>query len=1453
MLQSVLNLAGSTVGTVVGAVNGVAELVSAATSGIAASSPGRVHVPLRGVHTGRVATTGVEGQLLAHDGVRRAEVNAALGHVMIEFDPDLLTAAEVLDLVREVEQECGLASEPYAGREHPGSPRRALQEIALFGVHTAGLVYTTLGRAVPAAPIALPASVLALVDTAPRLRRLVASLVGEPVADALLSTGAAASNALGKRPLGLIVDACHRYSLYQESQARRRAWVAWDTMLAGQEGAHRAGAQPVDPRSAQIPPGPVEKIADRAGVIALGGAAALFAATRTTSAVTAALVLGAPKAGRFGREGFAAQLGRDAAARGSLVLDHDVLRRLDRVDAIVLDAEVLLTGRHAIDDVVPLAEEPGSELSELVEHAHDLVDLDRPGRRRTHEGWTVEPLGPEPPGRAAQVAATLAQRTSMVLTLRRGDEPVALIGVSQALDPFAEAVVTAAARAGLVLVAGPWELARRLETDGAVPGAAELTDSVRALQADGHVVALVSRSQHAALAAADIGIGMVPPRQVPPWTADVLTRAASEVCLLLAAVSTAHQVSRRAAQLAVAGSGLGILLAVLGPVPGAAGRASIAVNLAALLALGLGTWSGMSVARRPEPIPADRTPWHAMSAGAVLDALGSARSGLPEPESRRRHREQPAPDDHDEVGLTRATIEELANPLTPALAAGAGVSAATGSILDPLLITIVLAVNALIGGVQRVGTQRALRTLRHSSASRVHVRRGESEVELRADELVEGDVIRLQTGDAVPADCRVLSGHDLEIDESSLTGESVPVPKSNRATSARVLADRHSMLYEGTVVATGRVDGVVVATGDRTEVGRALHQDGEQTPPSGVEVRLRALTARILPISIGAGLALIPVDLLRRRPAGLALSRAVSLAVAAVPEGLPFVATVAELAAARRLSARGALVRNPSTIEALGRVNMLCFDKTGTLTEGRISLRQVSDGTDTATVDEPLPPHLQDIVAAAVRASPFRADPRQVTHQTDRAVLRGARAIGVSAENGHALVEQLDELPFESNRSYHATLWRGHSGIRISLKGAPEVVLPLCSTRRRNGDTQPLDERARAAIESEVHRLAAQGHRVLAVAQRRVPERARLTETDVQDLEFRGLIALVDPVRPTAAQAVATLRAAGVEIAMITGDHPSTAESIAAELDALNGRTVMIGTELEELTDTQLTDALPRTAVFARVTPAQKARIVRLLQQSGLAVAVTGDGTNDAPAIRLADVGIALGARATAAAREAADVVVTDDRIETITDAIVEGRGMWSSVRDALSILLGGNLGEIVYTLGTGLAGGSSALNARQLLLINLLTDVLPAMAVAVRPPPDATPDQLLAEGPERSLGGALTRDIQARAAITATAAALAWLLARPVSTPAQSSTTGLVALVGAQLGQTLAVRGRTPLVAAAVIGSIALLVTAVQVPGLSRVVGSSPLLPHQWGIAVTAAAAATAAQLVAQQVLTPR
>ncbi|MBC3194503.1 HAD-IC family P-type ATPase [Pseudonocardia sp. C8] len=1450
MWQRLIDAAAGTIGTVVGVAAGAAELVTTAATGAVSAAPGRVHVRMRGVHLPGAADR-VEEVLLAHEAVHRVEVNAVLGDVLVEFDPERVDGAAAIRLVRDAERTCELTTAPHASPDHPADPGTVLREATLAGLNAVGMLAAAVGTPRVRAPIGFPLSVLPHVDASPALRAAFTKVLGEPLADPLLGGIAAFSNTTGRRPVGLLVDGVHRAARHTEARARRRSWTEWETGLAGRAGSHRATAVPAGPRPVPLPPGPVEKVADRAAVATLAGSAALLAATGATPLVDAALSAGLPKAARAGREAYAARLGRDAAVRGCLVLDSSALRRLDRVDTIVLDAGILQTGRHAVDAVLPLTEDSGAEHSELVERAHDLADPHRPGRRRGRDGWSIGPIGRAPAAAVAARAAELADRSSRVLVLRHGDEPVAVVGVSETLDPFAEAVVAAAGESGLVLIGGPADLVRRSGGDGAVPGGAALAGSVRELQRTGHVVALIG-GRDAALAAADVGIGIGTPGSRPPWGADVLVRDPGEACLLLGAVGPARQASLRAAQLAVAGSGLGALLAVLGPPGRAAARAAVAVHAAALCAQALGTWSAMAVARRPAPIAADRTPWHAMSPRVVLDTLNSSRTGLAEAEWRRRSRERPRQVGPEELGLVRASVDELANPITTTLTAGAGVSAATGSLLDPMLIIFVLGVNALIGGVQRVSADSALRTLHHSSATRVRVRRGAADEDRTTDELVDGDVIRLQAGDSVPADCRVLSAHDLEVDESSMTGESVPAAKSPQATGARTVADRHCMLYEGTTVAAGRGDAVVVATGDRTEAGRVLRANGDQAPPTGVETRLRELTARILPVSVGAGLALIVVDLLRRRPATAALTRAVSLAVAAVPEGLPFVATVAELAAARRLSRRGALVRNPSTIEALGRVNVLCFDKTGTLTEGRISLRRVSDGTRTATVDEPLPPGLQDVVAAAVRASPFRADPARVPHQTDRAVLRGAHTLGITADHGQTSVELLDELPFESHRGYHAVLWRGRAGNRISVKGAPEVVLPLCSTRHRHDDgTRPFGTDDRGTIDAEIHRLAGEGHRVLAVAERPAPDHTRLADADVEQLEFHGLVAMVDPVRPTAAQSVATLRGAGVETVMITGDHPSTAESIAAELDSVNGRTVVTGPDLDEMSDAELSEALPRIAVYARVSPAQKARIVRLYQADGHPVAVTGDGTNDAPAIRLADVGIALGTHATPAAREAADLVVTDDRIETITDAIVEGRGMWSSVRDALSILLGGNLGEVAYTVGTALFGGTATLNARQLLLVNLLTDVLPAMAVAVRPPPDTSPAELLAHGPEASLGTSLTRDIQVRAAITATAAAVAWLLARPVSTPGQASTTGLVALVGGQLGQTLAVRGRTPLVAVAVVVSLGLLAATVQLPGLSRIAGSTPLLPHQWAIALTASTAAAAAQLVAQRLLT--
>jgi cation-transporting ATPase I len=770
--------------------------------------------------------------------------------------------------------------------------------------------------------------------------------------------------------------------------------------------------------------------------------------------------------------------------------------------------------------------------------------------------------------------------------------------------------------------------------------------------------------------------------------------------------------------------------------------------------------------------------------------------------------------------------------------------------LDAALIGGVVAVNSVVGGVQRLGADRAVRRLARHASVPVRLLRDGEQVTVPVEEVVPGDVVELRAGDAVPADCRIVEAVGLEMDEANLTGESLPVAKTAQPSAARVPADRVSMVYEGTAVAAGHGLATVVAAGPDTEARRAEHL-AHPPRPGAVHDRLSQLTRQALPLSAGAGVLLLGANLLRGQSMSQALSPAVSLAVAAVPEGLPSVATVAQLAAARRLSRRGVLVRNPGTLESLGRVQALCFDKTGTLTEGRLRLRVVTDGAEEARPDA-LPEGLRGVLAAALRATPAHRTGRRLPHPTDRAVAGGGQEAGVTIHDGLSGWERQDELPFEPRRGLHAAVGATGHGRVVSVKGAPETVVGRCTSRRVGSGTEPLDDRGRRELTRVAGGLAQRGYRVLAVAENPVPDAYTLDEEHLEELRFVGFVALADRVRPAAAEAVAKLRGAGVRVVMVTGDHPSTAESVAEELGVLDGGRVLSGVDLDRMDDDELTGILPEVTVFARTAPAQKVRIVRLLRRAGQIVAVTGDGANDAPAIRAAHVGLAIGSRATPAARDAADVVVTDDRIETVVDAVVEGRILWSSVRDALALLLGGNLGEVGFTVGAGILGGPG-LNTRQLLLVNMLTDVVPALALAARPPAGATPEALLAEGPDASLGPALNRDIRLRAVVTAAATAVAWMFARLTGTATRASTVALVAMVGAQLGQTMVAGRLDRVVAAACLASLALLAAAVQTPGLSQLMGSRPLGPVGWGIALsTAVAAAVVAWWLASRPTAP-
>ncbi|MFE0514264.1 cation-translocating P-type ATPase, partial [Streptomyces sp. NPDC058964] len=1034
----------------------------------------------------------------------------------------------------------------------------------------------------------------------------------------------------------------------------------------------------------------------------------------------------------------------------------------------------------------------------------------------------------------------------LALGLAYGQRLLAVISALPEMHDAASAIVVAGHAAGLKVVAAGAHTGDASMRDADAIGAGDdrLFDSVRDLQRDGDGVLLLSHDRHA-LAAADVGVGVADPQEgSPPWGADLyLDGDPAAAVAIVEACRSARETARRGVRIAQAAAVVGATAVLAGRQRRPAARGVTAFNVAATLGLVAGAWSAVRLLRRPPPQTSSRHPWHAMDPSTVLARTGGSEGGLTAQEARARATTtERAPT----TSLGRVCLAEMANPLTPVLGAGAAMSASVGAVLDAVVIVAVTAVSGLMGGFQRYRTDRAVARLRRKSAVMAKVVRDGEERSVPAEELAVGDVVELNSGDVVPADGRLLEAHHLEVDESALTGESLPVAKSVEPVLASDIGDRTSMVYEGTTAAAGRGRAVVVATGTATEAGRAATGGRGAAPSAGVERRLARITRTTLPVALGSAAALVAAGMLRGRSVRDTVGAGVGLAVASVPEGLPFLVSAAQLASARRLSTRGALLRRPRTIEAAGRTDVLCFDKTGTLTHGRISLVAVSADGDSRLL-EALRDEQRAVLGAALRATPRPHNGGELQHATDGAVTGGAMEAGVSRTTGAPGWQHTSSLPFEPSRGFHAT--RGRLGKRriLSVKGAPEEVVERCATH----GGRPLDKKRRKAVLATGEKLAAKGHRILAVAELRDAPGGKLTDEAVDGLDFLGFLAFADRVRATARDAVRRLADAGVHIVMITGDHPGTAESMARELGVLDGRRVVTGAELDNLDDRALDKLLPDVCVVARGAPVHKVRVVQAFQRLGRTVAMTGDGANDAPAIRLADLGIAFGRRATPAARAAADLVVTDDRLETVLDALVEGRAMWASVREALAILVGGNLGEIAFTVLGAAATGTSPLTARQLLLVNLFTDLAPAMAVALRPPNPEAAERMLHEGPEVSLGTALTEDMVCRALATTLGATAGWLAARFTGRAPRARTVALVALVGTQLGQTLLVGGRSGAIVISSLGSLAALAAVVQTPVLSQFFGCTPLGPVAWGIALSAAAGATASSLLLPSLIT--
>ncbi|MEU8259659.1 cation-translocating P-type ATPase [Micromonospora sp. NPDC048999] len=1403
------------------------------------SKDGRHHIEVHGVcqNGGDRLARQVEEALEQMPGVAWARVNAPSGRVVVAVEEPTPRMRELIATIARVERVCPYEPDseippPHPPEEGPRTPRTlgALASDAL------GLTISAATRVLPFTPV--PGEVsgfLAAIDLHPKLHALAdRGIRADPRADLFFPLAEAVVQGLTGGWAGIVLDGAQRVVQWGEARAQLSAWTKAEPRLTGDP--DRAVARvPKGQRPCPVPDGPAERYVTR--VLAAGAAAGAGALPVAGGKRSAALAISSlPKAPGNGREGYAAQLGRMLARRGVIAMDRSVLRQLDRIDTVVLDSAILGSDRGVLADLAPL---PGADTAQVAAQAFALFDPATPNALHEADGWRLGPLdrvdatnpGDTPDSRR------LRESGSPLLGLAAGDALAALLRVEPEPAPGVDLLPTATRQAGLRLVIASDDDERYGFADLVLPGGPRLAESVRALQRDGAVVMVVS-GDRAALGAADCGLGVAAPDDLPPWGAHLLVGDDLRIpAQLIDATGVARRMTRQNIRIAMAGSGLGALNAFTAAPEQLPGRTLAAVNGAGAIAFAHGVWRARRLPDRTRsPVPA-LTAWHLMPVETVLDQLDTDPAGLTSEEAQRRCRAATG-DGGGPAGLLRVFADELANPLTPVLAAGAVLSATFGSLVDAALVGGVVGGSALVGAVHQRNTERSLAELLSRSAVTARVLRDGAEQVVPAEDLVRGDVITVGPGDAIPADCRVLTADGLEADESSLTGESLPVRKSPEPVVAAAVAERHSMVYEGTTVAAGHGTAVVVATGEETEAGRSLAMARQAPPASGVEARLGKLTSSAVPLAAGSAIAVAGAGLLRGVPLAETAATAANLAVASVPEGLPFLVSAAQLAAARRLAEHGALVRNPRTIEALGRVDVLCFDKTGTLTEGKLLLAGVGDGDDHYAPPDRLDETLRLTLAAALRATPMAADPEELPQQTDRAVRRGAGNAEVTEQIGAADWVAVGGLPFEPSRGYHATVGRTADGLLLSVKGAPESVLPRCTTLRCRRD-EPLDEAGRNALHAMLAERARAGHRILAVAERRVPEET-VTDDQVNGLVFIGFLALADGVRESARPAVRRIRQAGVHTIMITGDHPATAEAIAATISPDHGeQRVATATDLDLLDDEALAERLMATDVVARCTPAHKVRIIQALQRLGRTVAMTGDGANDAPAIRLADVGIALGQRGTPAARAAADLVVTDDRLETIIATLVEGRAMWSSVRHALSILVGGNLGEIAFSVLTAAATGRSALTGRQLLLVNLLTDLAPALAIAVRPPASDRADHLLREGPN-TLGGTMTREIALRAGATTLGATAGWTVARWTGRDRRAGTVALASLVGTQLGQTVLAGGTSPTVLASTAASIGVLVGVVQTPGLSQFFGCTPLGPVGWTIAAGSALGAT-------------
>ena len=860
--------------------------------------------------------------------------------------------------------------------------------------------------------------------------------------------------------------------------------------------------------------------------------------------------------------------------------------------------------------------------------------------------------------------------------------------------------------------------------------------------------------------------------------------------------------------------------------------------------------------------------WYQMDAASVLKEMDSKEEGLSRQEAKHRLQEygENALQEGKKKSALQVFAEQFKDLLVIILLIAAVISMVSGNVESTIVIIAVLIMNAILGTVQHEKAQKSLESLKSMSAPNAKVMRDGQKVEIPAREVVPGDILLLEAGDLTAADGRILNQYSLQVNESSLTGESANVDKEEEAISEEVpLGDRKNMVFSGSLVTYGRAEVVVTETGMKTEMGKIadlMNATKEKRTP--LQVSLDAFSSRLAVIIMIICAGVFLLSLYREMPILDSLMFAVALAVAAIPEALSSIVTIVQAMGTQKMAKENAIIKELKAVESLGCVSVICSDKTGTLTQNKMTVQEIYlDGKILKPEELDLRNQLHRYLLydAILTNDSTIVDGKGIGDPTEYALLEMAAKVDLSDSDMRQIMNRMEEIPFDSQRKLMSTKYLLHGVPTVLTKGALDVLLERSVSVRTSEGIIPMTEEEKEKILRQNQEFSQQGLRVLSFAYKEVGEEDRLTLESEKDFIFLGLVSMMDPPREESIAAVADAKRAGIRTVMITGDHKITAAAIAKKIGIFQeGDMAVTGLELDQMSDEELDEKITKISVYARVSPENKIRIVDAWQRRGQIAAMTGDGVNDAPALKKADIGVAMGITGTEVSKDAASMILADDNFATIIKAVANGRNVYRNIKNAIKFLLSGNMAGILAVLYTSLAALPVPFAPVHLLFINLLTDSLPALAIGMEP----AERNLLSQPPRDPKQGILTkdfiRDLLLQGGLIAVCTMIAFHMGLEKGGAAMASTMAFATLTMARLFHGFNCRSdksifrlgfkRNWYSLGAFVAGVCLLALVLFVPVLERVFSVTPLSGGQIGMIVLLALIPTIIIQITKEIL---